>query len=447
MKIREFKELVFTKAKEEGFSEYEIYYSKKDGLNIEIYELEVDKYSVNTTMGVSFRGIFNGNMGYAFSEILDEEAANMLVEKAKENAVLIEKEEKEFIFGEKENYENIKCFNEELNETSVEKKIELALELEKEGKSADERIIKLAECSYAEESNEYGIMNSKGLDLYHKSNIAFSLLVPVVKNGEEMKNGFEYIFTSNLKDINPKDLAKSAAEDVLSKLNGDTIESGKYKVAIENRTMASLLSAFIYSFNGEDVQKGLSLLKDKLSETIASTIVNLVDDPLIEGGVKSRPFDDEGVPTYKKYLIKEGKLNTFMHNLSTANKAKVKTTGNAYRASYSSSVTVAPSNCYIEKGNVSKEDLIKEVKDGLLITELNGIHAGANAITGDFSLAASGFLIKDGKKDRPVEQITVAGNFFSLIKDIELIGEDLKFDFSMFGSPTVVVKELSVAGK
>ena len=447
MNLREFKELVFAKAKEEGFSEYEIYYSKKDNLEISIYESEMDKYSVNTTIGVGFRGIFNENMGYAFSEILDEEAANMIVKKAKENALLIEKEEKEFIFGEKENYEEVKSFDEELNKISVSEKIALALELEKEGKTVDERIIKIADCIYEDENNEYGIINSKGLDLYYKSNMAFSYLSSVVKNDEGMKDGVEYIFTSNFRDIKPKEIAKNAAENVLGKLNGDTIESGKYRVAIENRAMASLLSAFIDSFNGEGVQKGLSLLKDKLSETIASTIVNLVDDPLKSDGLNSRPFDDEGVPTYKKYLIKEGKLNTFMHNLSTANKAGIKTTGNAYRASYSSSVTVAPSNCYIEEGNVSKDDLLKELKDGLLITEFNGIHSGANGITGDFSLAASGFLIKDGKKDRPVEQITVAGNFFSLIKDIELIGDDLKFDFSKFGSPTVVVRELSIAGK
>ena len=112
-----------------------------------------------------------------------------------------------------------------------------------------------------------------------------------------------------------------------------------------------------------------------------------------------------------------------------------------------SPVSIFPTNLYIEKGEKSLEELIKEVGEGILITDLAGLHSGANSITGDFSLAAKGFYIKDGKKSYPVEQITIAGNFFSMLKDIEAVGSDLKFPMSSIGSPSVKIKEISIAGK
>ena len=149
----------------------------------------------------------------------------------------------------------------------------------------------------------------------------------------------------------------------------------------------------------------------------------------------------------KKEIVSNGKLTTLLHNLKTANKANTKSTGNGFKSSYATSVAVSPSNFYIEKGNLSFGEILENIGEGLLITDFAGLHSGANAITGDFSLAAKGFYIKDGKKEYPVDQITVAGNFFKLLKDIEEVGDDLKFPLSSVGSPTVIASGLSVAGK
>ena len=211
--------------------------------------------------------------------------------------------------------------------------------------------------------------------------------------------------------------------------------------------MVSILSTFAGVFSGDAVQKGLSLLKGKEGEIIASKQVTLLDDPHLENGLASVPFDDEGVATKKKDIIHEGKLMTLLHNLKTANKGNTKSTGNGFKNSYASPVGVSPTNLYIQKGEKSFEELLKDVGEGLLITEFAGLHSGANSITGDFSLAAKGFYIKDGKKDYPVEQITVAGNFFDLLKNIEEVGSDLKFPMSSIGSPSVKITELSIAGK
>ena len=128
--------------------------------------------------------------------------------------------------------------------------------------------------------------------------------------------------------------------------------------------MVSLLSTFAGIFSGDAVQKGLSLLKDKEGEIIAADIVNLVDDPHLEDGLASVSFDDEGVATLKTYLIKNGKLNSLLHNLKTANKAGVKSTGNGFKSSYASPISVSPTNFYIEPGINSLEEMTKKINKG-----------------------------------------------------------------------------------
>lgn len=175
--------------------------------------------------------------------------------------------------------------------------------------------------------------------------------------------------------------------------------------------------------------------------------MTLIDDPHLKDGLGTTSFDDEGVATIKKEIISKGKLNTLLYNLKTAHKAGIKSTGNGFKASYASIVGVSATNFYINPGDKSFEELCNEVKEGVIITDFAGLHSGASAVTGDFSLAAKGFMIENGKKSFPVEQITVAGNFFTLLKDIEEVGSDLKFPMSSIGCPSVVVKELSIAGK
>ena len=140
-----------------------------------------------------------------------------------------------------------------------------------------------------------------------------------------------------------------------------------------------------------------------------------------------------------------------MHNLKTADKAGVKTTGNAYKASYKSKVSIAPFAFYIKPSDVSFDEVIDKTQNGVYITELNGMHAGANFVTGDFSLSASGFLIEDGKLTKPVKEITVAGNFFTMLKQIECVGSDFRFSMpsgsSQFGSPSVCVGTMAISGK
>lgn len=447
MDFKEFKNILFEKALNEGFEDCEIYYTDGEDISITVYEGEVEKYNLDKSFGLSFRGMLNGKMGYSYTEILDDKAIDMLIKNAKEASKCIESTDEQFIYEGDKNYSKVQTYSEKLENIDAAKLIEIALDLEKQTKEYSDKVVNISSCKVSYSSSKNGIYNTKGLELSNKGNLIIAYVIPIVEDNNEKQDGMGYKIADSLEEIDTKKIAKQGVKEALSKLGGSTISSGNYKTIIYNEAMASLLETFADIFSGEAAQRGLSLLKGKEGEVIASNIVSIVDDPLLDKGLASTPFDDEGVATFKKNIVSNGVLNTLLHNLKTAHKANVKTTGNGFKASYSSPVSVEPTNFYIEKGEASIGELMKEVKEGIMVTDFAGLHSGANSITGDFSLAAKGFYIKDGKKEYPVEQITVAGNFFDLLKNIKFIGNDLNFQISSVGAPSVIVEGLSVAGK
>lgn len=447
MEFLEFKNLLFEKAIESGFSECEVYFSDGESISISVYNGEVEKYNLSKSFGLSFRGKIHNKMGYSFTEILDKEAIGMLINNAKNSANLIENNDETFIYDGDDKYSKVKTYSKDLENIDPSKMIELAINTEKEAKNYSDKVVNINGCKISYSSSKYGIYNTKGLELSNKDNILTSYVVPVVQDESGKNDGVGYIVASSIDEVNPKIMAAEGVEEALSKLGGKSIQSGNYKIIIYNEAMVQLLETFAQTFSGDAAQKGLSLLKGKEGEMVASQIVTIIDDPLMDGGLSSAPFDDEGVATFTKALISKGKLVTLLHNLKTANKQGVRTTGNGFKASYASSVGVSESNLYLEKGKMSFDSLMQEIGEGVIITDLAGLHSGANTVSGDFSLAAKGFYVEDGKKSFPVEQITMAGNYFDLLKNIVVIGDDLKFPMSNVGSPSVIVKGLSIAGK
>ena len=163
------------------------------------------------------------------------------------------------------------------------------------------------------------------------------------------------------------------------------------------------------------------------------------------------PFDAEGSPTYCKNIIENGVLKTLLYNLKTASVAGKETTGNAAKGSYAAKVGIAPFTLYLAAGEMSEEELLKKAGNGVYINSLGGLHAGANVISGDFSLQSAGFMIENGVKTTAVKSFTVAGNFYDLLGQITAVASNLELSDAMgitnFGSPSVLAEGLSIAGK
>ena len=449
MNYQEFKNAVIKYAAENNVKDYELYYTKEDSTSVEIFMTEVKGFITSDTMGVCFRCNVNGQTGYSSTENMTEEEAESIVVRAIENANTLESEAPSFIHKQGDTYVTIE--EEETTTPAASELVDFALDLQKEIYAQDERVIDGTQAVAGYGSVERAILNSNGIDLVDKSSFQYCYGYAIVSDGKEMYTGME-IGSGKMKDFDKTYIAKEAVKDAIDTIGYTSVDSGEYTIVFSNKVMASLLSTYSSVFSAEAAQKGLSLLKDKLGETVAADIVTLTDDPMYKDALAKATFDDEGAATYAKNVIENGKFTTFLHNLATAAKAGVKTTGNGYKGSYASTVGINHYSFYINPVKGSLEDLFAEAGNGLYITSVEGMHAGANPITGDFSLSAGGFKIEDGKKAGPIKGLTVSGNFLELMKNITSVGEDLKFNPGALsahrcGSPSVLVPGMKVAGK
>ncbi|MBS4196994.1 TldD/PmbA family protein [Lederbergia citri] len=444
MKIEKFQEMLLGNGLAHGFEDMEIYYEKSKRFACDVYKGELDHYETAEDGGLSFRGIFNGKMGYAYTEKFDHESISFLLESAKANAEIIEEEEQDDIFEGSDEYEERNFYSESLDEVSIPDKIDLLKKVERKIFDYDPRIASLNYCKLIDQSKERLLANSKGLVLHDRMNFLGVVLSVVVKQGDETKSGFTVKITKGFSKLNVDEIAKEAAEEALSYLGEQSIPSKKYPIILRKEAAANLLDTFTTVFSAEVAQKGRSLLKDKVGEKIAAETLTIVDDPFYEEGFASRIFDGEGVASKLCTVVENGTLNTLLHNRKTAKKAGVETTGHAYKSSYKGTLVIAPSNFYIKPGEKSYDELIESQKEAVIVTKLSGLHSGADTVSGDFSVAANGFYVKDGKVETPVKQMTIAGNLFELLKDIQEIGSDLYVSSSGIGSPSLLLKELSV---
>ena len=429
----------------------EICYEAGSSFEVQVKDGEIIGYNVADTIGLGFRMLTgSGRMGYASTQILDEAAVDQLVDGALENAALVESEDEQFIWKGDESYPELDLYNPALEQLTAAQKIGMAKELERLTLAQDERIQQVEDCAIFSSSDVRALLNGSGLDVSTRVNLLGGYVVAVARDGEKVNAGLKVFFTTKPEEIDLEKTAKAAAREALDGLDARQAASGSYRVLLRSDVAATLLSTFAGVFSAENAQRGLSRLKGREGERVAADCVTLMDDPHRAGSAASTPFDGEGVATSPKAVIEGGRLNTLLHNLKTANKQGVQTTANASRPGYAAPVGVAPTNFYFKPTDVDLDGMLEKLGDGLLITEMQGMHAGANPITGDFSLAAKGFEVRGGKRAEAVAQITVAGNFYEVLENVETVGGDLEFlppSTSCFGSPSVLVKRLSVAGK
>jgi PmbA protein len=442
---------ILRKAGELGYEEAEVFYEAGISTEVQVLKGEISMYESSSTRGVSFRGRKHGQMGYAYSEELTEESMAFLLEQAEQNCIVLESEDHETVYAGDDKYETVNNYSEELSKMDFQALSENALSLEKGILSYDKRIIAVDHCAATYGESELRIVNSLGLDLSYKSNMMFIYASARCEEDDSIKTGADYWCGRDFSRLDIAVLAEKIAVNALEKLAASSIPSEKYPVVLEAEAASDLLSTFSGIFSADMVQKGFSLLGDRIGQNIASSCVTLRDDALTPLSITRIPFDSEGVSTKNKVLIENGVLKSFLHNRKTAEKDNTISTGNGFRSGFKGSVSVGTTNFFIVPGEKSRYELIASVENGVYIKELSGLHAGANIISGDFSLSCEGFLIQNGKIDRPIDQITVAENFFSLLMKIEAVGSDLYFnppsDAGATGCPTLLIRDIAISGE
>lgn len=447
MDKQQFMDRLLAEAKAQGIDPAEVYFSAGSSFSTGAMNGNIDSYKVSTRQGLGLRGMYQGKMGYASTQAFDEEAIRQLIEGVKEGALLREDEGAEEIYEGDAEYPTVVSYDETLAQVPATAKLDAVLAIEKAALESVDTVKQCEGTQLSTMSGEVYLRNSYGLNLQHKDNAFIAYTGAIAKDGDSTSTGMAFKCGRDFAKLDVKKLGEEAAQEAASGLHAEPVPAGNYRMILRYDAMQSLLATFCGIFSAENAQQGLSLLKGREGEKIAADCVTLMDDPLLEGGFDSAPFDGEGVASKTKAVVENGVLKTLLHNRKTAKKQGVASTGNALRPGLSAPITVAPTNFFFKPGDKTLAELEADMSDGLVITDLSGLHAGANMTSGDFSLLSKGYLLKDGKCVQPVEQITIAGNFYDVLKNIRAIGSDLIFPASGVGSSSVDVGTLTAAGK
>lgn len=441
MNYKEFKERIFEKAKTK-FENCEIYINSVNTTVVSTYNNELEKYSISETGGVSFRGISNNMEGYSYSEDISLESIDYLIDTAYQSMQVVGEKEKIYIY--KPEKEEVFIRDRRLHATEADKKIEKILEMYEISKGVSDYIHQV-EGKGVEISSKKYIANTYGLEKCESNSYAYVYSYAILKKDGEMKSGIEFELKDNFMDCDFEKIAKNSVIKAEKEFGAKAVKSGKYKVILINDELSSLLGALESAFSAKSVQKNMSPLKGMLNQKIAFDKFTMKDSRVLPGTNIIEHFDDEGVDKKDFEIIKDGVLKSYVHNIETADKDGVKSTASASR-SYKSTSFPGISNLVVEAGEISFDSMVEKMGEGLIITSIQGLHSGLNAVSGEFSVPCNGFIVEKGKIKRAVNQIIMSSSIKEFLNSIVEIASDSKITLDGSYVPSIMLENISISG-
>jgi len=430
--------------------ELEVFVQEHRGLNVRVYGGEVEGLRYAHNQGVGVRAISEGRLGYAYCSSMEEEDVMRALKEAASNSYYSTPDEHN-VLPPRDIYsdEELGIYHPEVEEMPSQEKVNMALELERLTLSRDRRISRVESAVYADTTARVAVANTLGLEGSYRSTDCFCYVFPIAQEGEESQSGFSFDLGVKPSDLDLAKVAGEAGERALCLLGSRSMPARRCTVVMDNFVAAEFLGLLASALSAEAVLKGRSFLAGKEGEEIASPMVTVIDDGLLTGGPSTAPFDDEGVPSRRKELIKAGVLEGYLHNTYTASRAGTVSTGNASRGTFRERPRVGASNMYMKPGKGDREEIMRRVGDGVLILQVVGAHAGANPVSGEISLGALGLRIEGGEPAQPLREITLAGKALDFLRDVVAMGDDLRFlPFEgSLGAPTVAIEGVMISGR
>ena len=265
----------------------------------------------------------------------------------------------------------------------------------------------------------------------------------IAGQGTGMERDYDYSSALHAADLeSPEEIGRNAGERAVARLNPRKVSTQKVPIVFDRRIAGSIVSHLASAANGASVARKTSFLRDKMGQKLFADGISIIDDPLRKRGLRSHPFDGEGVAGKRLALVEDGTLRSWILDCATARELGLTTTGHAQRG-VSSVPSPGPSNLYLEPGRLSPDEMIADIKSGFYVTDLIGM--GANMVTGDYSRGASGFWIENGKRTYPVSEVTIAGHLLDIFRNMTP-ANDLEFRYGA-NAPTLRLEGLTVAGQ
>ncbi len=427
--------------------ELEVVVGTSTSTSVRAYGGDVEALTVADTSGIGVRVIVDGRLGFASAGSLEPDVVDETLAEARDNAPFaVADEHVALVHPDGVEFVHADLWDDSVARTSLDDKVAMAIELERMVTSADPRVSGVRSASYGDRSSMSLIASTTGVRAASRSTAASVGVLALARDGDETQSGGGSSAGRGPAELDLTEAADDAVERATALLGAVQPESRTISLVLEPPLAASLLGIIGGMLSGERVLKGRTPFADRVGEAIAVGALTLTDDPNNPESYGARVFDGEGLAARRNPLIADGVLQGFLHNSMSGSRAETTSTGSAVRG-IRSTPGVGWHALQVEPGDGTLEDLITGVEDGVLLHSMTGLHSGVNAVSGDFSVGASGIAIRNGELAGPVREITIASTLPKMLHDIDAIGSDLEHLPGGISTPSVRIANVSMSGK
>jgi PmbA protein len=442
-----------------GASDAEAYAAEDSGREVRVHGGEVESLSAATQRGIGIRAWIGKRVGYAYGTDLSEAGVTELAARAAEAARVADEDEfagppdpavrlmhAEGAKGAPE--EEIVLSDPTLGEWSPDRLADLALAIESAALAADSRIAGVEQAVYADSAESVALVSSLGVEGEYSSSSCYGYVQALAEGEDGRETGLGFDLGRGPATLDPAEIGREGAERAAAMIGAGKPKSRSCPVVLDPTVAASFIALIGRGLAASAVQRGRSPFAERLGDEVANQVLVLHDDGLDPEGFASAPFDAEGVPRRRTALIEASALRTYLYDTYTAHRGDAVSTGNASRSGYRSQPSVSASNLIVAPGELSFAGLLSEAGDGVLVTDVAGLHSGVNPVSGVFSVGASGLVIRDGELAEPLREFTIASDLVSMLRAVRAVGADSRW--VPFGgsvrTPSLLVGEMTVAG-
>lgn len=425
----------------------EAYAARGHHTEVRVFDGEVESLSSADTSGIGVRVVLDGRQGFAYAGSLDESVLAETLAEARDNAGFGTVDE--FMgLASPDGVEppDLDLFRPELAAFPTDGKVELALEVERATRAADWRIRGVETASYGDTVAESALASTEGIRTSTQRTVCYVNADAIAGEGSESQTGYGYSVARQPADLDVAKAAADASERATRMLGARKPASRRLTVLFDPLITARFLGVLSSALSAEAVLKGRSLFAGREDEAVAVPFLTLADDPTEPRAFGSGRYDAEGLASRRNVLIENGVLQGFLHNTYTGRRSGRPSNASAVRGGFKSTPGVGSRALALEPGTRTREQLLGDAGEGLLVQSVTGMHSGANPVSGDFSVGVEGLMVRDGTPAEPVREATVASTLQRMLLDVVAVGGDLEWLPGGSAGVTLVIQDVTLSG-
>lgn len=425
----------------------EVYAARSRETSVRAFGGEVESLSSAESAGVGIRVVSGQRQGFAYAGSLGDSVLAETLTEARDNAS----------FATPDGHVGLarpdgvapaalELWRTELAAFPADKKVEMALDLERRVRHGDARIRQVEQANYGDALLEAAVATTTGIAASSRQTACYVSAYAIAGDGEDTQTGGGYSVGRSPGELDPERAAADAVERAVRLLGARKARSSRLTVVLDRRVTSTLLAIISATLSGDAVTKGRSLFADRLGEQVAVPSLTLIDDPTDPAAYGAGVYDGEGLASRRNVPIEAGVLGGFLYDTYSASRAGTASTASAVRGGFKSGPGVGARAVSVVPGSADQDQIVAGLDEGLLVQSVTGVHSGVNPISGDFSVGAEGLMIRGGALAEPVREVTIASTIQRMLQNVVAIGSDLEWLPGVAAGVTLAVADMSMSG-